>query len=62
MWILLVVVSVAAVATVLGVGIYGLMTGGAFNRKFSNKLMMLRVALQAVAIGIIMMAIMFTQT
>ena len=50
----LIPVSIAAVVAVLGLGLYSLARGGAFNKKNSNKLMQLRVALQAVAIAIIM--------
>lgn len=51
----LIPVSIAAVIAVLGVGLYALARGGAFNKKNSNKLMQMRVALQAVAIAIIML-------
>ena len=40
----------AAVAVVLGLGIYSLFRGGEFNTKWSNKLMRLRVLLQAIAL------------
>lgn len=42
--------SVGAVALALGLGIYSLYRGGDFARSNSNKLMRLRVVLQAVAI------------
>ena len=49
-------VPVAAIATavVLCVGIFGLVRGGAFNRKYSNVLMRWRIGLQAVAIALVM--------
>jgi nitrogen fixation-related uncharacterized protein len=47
-------VSVGAVAIALGFGIYSLYRGGDFARSNSNKLMRLRVALQAVAIVLLL--------
>ncbi len=49
-------VALAAVAITLGFGIYSLMKGGQYARSHSNKLMRLRVALQAVAIVILVVA------
>jgi hypothetical protein len=57
-FIVLVPLALAAVAITLGVGIYSMFRGGEFSLKWSNKLMRLRVALQAVAILIIVLAIM----
>lgn len=42
--------AIGSVVVVLGVGIYSLMRGGGFGAKWSNKLMRLRVLLQAIAI------------
>ena len=47
---ILILSAIAAVAITLGLGIYSLYRGGDFARSHSNKLMRLRVALQAVAI------------
>jgi nitrogen fixation-related uncharacterized protein len=49
--------ALIAVATVLAVGIYALFRGGDFGRSYSNKLMRLRVVMQAVAIAILMGAL-----
>ena len=49
--------ALTAVAVVLGVGIYALFRGGDFGRSYSNKLMRLRVVLQAVAIAVLMGAV-----
>jgi hypothetical protein len=49
--------ALIAVATVLAVGIYALFRGGDFGRSYSNKLMRLRVVMQAVAIAILMGAV-----
>jgi len=53
------VVLLVAVVAVLLVGVFAMARGGAFNAKYSNKLMRARVALQALAIlllGIIWLA------
>jgi hypothetical protein len=54
---ILIPISVAAVVIVLATGIYSMAKGGEFNRKYSNKLMRLRILLQFVAILIIMLAV-----
>ena len=46
----------AAVLAILFTGIYALMRGGEFGRKWSNKLMQMRVAAQAVAILVLLAA------
>ncbi|MBX7249421.1 MAG: twin transmembrane helix small protein [Caulobacteraceae bacterium] len=57
-----VIVALAAVATTLGFGIYALYRGGDYGRSHSNKLMRLRVVLQAVAIVILVAAIWWKRT
>lgn len=47
---ILILVAIAAVAVTMGFGIYSLYRGGDYARSNSNKLMRLRVVLQAVAI------------
>ena len=42
-----------AVLVVLGIGIFSLVRGGTFRENWSNKLMRLRVLLQAIAIVIL---------
>jgi hypothetical protein len=49
--------ALLAVTVVLGLGIYALFRGGDFGRSYSNKLMRLRVLLQAVAIAILVGAV-----
>jgi nitrogen fixation-related uncharacterized protein len=49
--------ALIAVATVLAVGIYALFRGGDFGRSYSNKLMRLRVVMQAVAIAVLVGAV-----
>jgi hypothetical protein len=48
--------SLAAVALVLAAGIYALFRGGDFGRSYSNKLMRLRVVMQAVAVAVLVAA------
>jgi len=57
-----IMVSLAAVATVLGFGIYALYRGGDYGRSHSNKLMRLRVVMQAIAIVILVAAIWWRRT
>ncbi|MCB1884922.1 MAG: twin transmembrane helix small protein [Geminicoccaceae bacterium] len=47
--ILLIIVMLATTA-VLGVGLFGFFTGGAFNARYGNRLMQARVGLQALAL------------
>jgi hypothetical protein len=48
--------SLVAVALVLAAGIYSLFRGGEFGRSYSNKLMRLRVVMQAFAVVILVAA------
>ena len=56
---ILIPISIAAVFITLCVGIYALFRGGDFGRSYSNKLMRLRVLLQAVAIVVLVAAFMW---
>jgi hypothetical protein len=47
---ILILLAVAAVSVSLGWGLYSLYRGGDYSRSNSNKLMRLRVSLQAVAV------------
>jgi uncharacterized membrane protein len=49
--------ALASVAIVLAIGIYALFRGGDFGRSYSNKLMRLRVVVQAVAVVILAAAL-----
>ncbi len=53
---LLVPVALGAVLITLCVGIFALFKGGDFGRSYSNKLMRLRVALQFLAVVVLMAA------
>jgi hypothetical protein len=48
-----ILVALLAVVLTLGFGIYALYRGGEFGRSYSNKLMRLRVVLQAIAIALL---------
>jgi Hypoxia induced protein conserved region len=52
----LIPLSLGAVVVVLMIGIYALFRGGDFGRSYSNKLMRLRVVMQAVAIAVLITA------
>jgi hypothetical protein len=56
---ILVGIATAAVAVVLIIGLYSLYRGGDFARTHSNRLMRLRVLLQAIAILVIMLVLFF---
>lgn len=49
------IVAMCAVVIVLMLGIGGFAKGGKFNAKYGNKMMQLRIGLQAVAIGLILL-------
>jgi predicted membrane protein len=59
---ILILLAVAAVAVTLGFGIYSLYRGGDFGRSYSNKLMRLRVVLQACAIVLLMAGLWWKST
>ena len=50
-----VVLSMAAVAIILMIGIGGFGRGGEFNRKYANKLMRMRILAQFVAVVLILL-------
>ena len=52
---ILILVALLAVVVTLGLGFYSLYRGGEYGRANSNKFMRLRVALQAVAIVLILL-------
>lgn len=54
----LIPIALAATLIVLAIGIYSLAKGGAFARENGNKLMRLRVAAQAIAIGLMALFLM----
>jgi hypothetical protein len=52
----LIAAALFGVTAVLAMGIYALFRGGDFGRSYSNKLMRLRVVMQAIAIAILVAA------
>lgn len=54
---ILIPAALVAVATVLALGIFALFRGGDFGRSYSNKLMRLRVVVQALAIVVLVAAV-----
>lgn len=59
---ILILLAITAVVVTLGFGIYSLYRGGDFARSHSNKLMRLRVVLQATAIVLIMAGLWWKST
>lgn len=59
---ILILLAIAAVAVTLGFGIYSLFRGGDYARSHSNKLMRLRVVLQATAIVLLMAGLWWKST
>ncbi|WP_269514879.1 twin transmembrane helix small protein [Brevundimonas subvibrioides] len=51
---ILILLAILAVAVVLGFGIYSLFRGGDYARSNSNRLMRLRVVMQATAVVLLM--------
>jgi len=59
---ILIVVAIAAVTITLGLGLYSLFRGGDFARSNSNRLMCLRLGLQAVAVLLLCLGMMWKAT
>lgn len=57
----LALVAMFSVLVVLGIGIFSLVRGGTFRENWSNKLMRLRVLLQAIAIVLLLLVVWVTQ-
>ncbi len=55
----LIILTLVAVLVVLVVGFVSMSRGGDFNRRYGNKLMRLRVALQALAVLLIVIFVAF---
>jgi len=52
---ILLAIALAAVVLVLIVGVVGMARGSAFNEKYGNKMMRLRVGLQALALILVVL-------
>ena len=59
---ILILIAIAAVTITLGFGVYTLYRGGEFARSNSNKLMRLRIVLQAVAVLLLVVGMWWKST
>ena len=59
---ILILLAVVAVAVTLGFGVYSLYRGGEFARSHSNKLMRLRIVLQAIAVALLLVGLWWKST
>ena len=53
----LIPIALAGVTLTLFVGLFALFRGGEFGRSYSNKLMRLRVVMQAIAVALLVVAV-----
>jgi hypothetical protein len=53
----LIPIALAGVTLTLFVGLFALFRGGEFGRSYSNKLMRLRVVMQAIAVALLVIAV-----
>ena len=58
---IIVIVACLLVLIVLMIGLGGFTFGGEFNRKYANKIMRLRILLQAIAILLIILFVYFSR-
>ena len=58
---IIVIVACLLVLIVLMIGLGGFTFGGEFNRKYANKIMRLRILLQAIAILLIIVFVYFSR-
>lgn len=59
---LLIIAAIAAVTITLGFGLYSLFRGGDYARSHSNRLMRLRVGLQALAVVLLVAGMVWKAT
>jgi hypothetical protein len=59
---ILVPIALLAVTISLGFGVYALYRGGDFGRSYSNKLMRLRIVLQAIAVILLVAGLWWKRT
>lgn len=59
---ILVPIALVAVTITLGFGVYALYRGGDFGRSYSNKLMRLRIVLQAIAVILLVAGLWWKRT
>jgi hypothetical protein len=51
------IIAMVLVLASLAVGLFSMVKGGEFNKKYGNKLMRARVTLQGVALGLFVLAV-----
>ncbi|MGH1404450.1 MAG: twin transmembrane helix small protein [Alphaproteobacteria bacterium] len=61
MLFILIILSLFSVVAVLAMGIFSMIKGGEFNEKHGNKLMRLRIILQALAVLLLAFAAFLSQ-
>ena len=54
-----ILIVLIAVLVVLAIGVVSMLKGGSFNKKWGNKLMRARVALQALVVILILLLVIF---
>ena len=59
---ILIILAILAVTVTLGFGLYSLFRGGAYARSHSNRLMRLRVGLQAAAVLVLVAGMVWKAT
>lgn len=59
---LLVILALFATVAVLLAGVVAMLRGGAFNAKYGNKLMRARIAMQALAVGLMFVIYLINRT
>lgn len=57
MFFVLMIIAMLAALGALIIGVFGMAKGGAFNKKYGNKLMRARVILQGAALGLFVLAV-----
>lgn len=54
---ILMIAAMVAVLAALGMGLFSMVKGGEFNKKYGNKLMRTRVTLQGLALALFLLAV-----
>ncbi|MCP5432000.1 MAG: twin transmembrane helix small protein [Alphaproteobacteria bacterium] len=59
-WAIVIMIALSVVVAILGAGLFAMARGGTFDKKYSNRLMQLRVVAQGVALLLILLALLFS--
>ncbi len=57
-----IILALASIVGVLMVGLFSMVKGGDFNKKYGNKLMQMRIALQGLALGLLALSYYLSET